>query len=249
MDQRELLVQAESVSYGIGTYQILDSVDISIYRGDIVTLIGTNGAGKSTLVRILLQLIKPDQGKVTQRSNLRIGYTPQHVHRAPILPLSVKHFLTLGKSTSIERTQELLEEVGAGDILNSPLTEISGGELHRVMLARALLRKPDLLVLDEPMAGVDVASQNKLYKLIGDIRDRYGCGILLVSHDLYIVMAATNMVVCLNHHVCCTGPPQTVITHPGFISMFGQDLSDTLAVYSHKHNHDHSRYLDEPGTP
>ncbi|MCY4218340.1 MAG: ATP-binding cassette domain-containing protein [Gammaproteobacteria bacterium] len=239
------------MSYRIGNYQILDSVDISVHRGEIVTLIGTNGAGKSTLVRILLQLIKPDQGKVIKGLNIRVGYTPQYVHSAPVLPLTVKHFLTLGESASIERIHELLEEVGLGDILNSPITGISGGELHRVMLARALLRKPDLLVLDEPMAGIDVASQNKLYKLIVDIRDRYDCGILLVSHDLYIVMAATNMVVCLNHHICCCGPPQTVITHPGFISVFGQDLSDTLAFYSHRHDHDHGHSTDfvELGTP
>ena len=247
VDQRELLVEARSVSYRIGNRQILDSVDISVRRGEIVTLIGTNGAGKSTLIRVLLQLIKPDQGKVIQCPGLRVGYSPQHVHRDPILPLTVRHFLALGESTSLERIRELLEEVGVGNILDHPITGISGGELHRVMLARALLRKPDLLVLDEPMAGVDAASQSELYNLIGDIRDRYDCGILLVSHDLYMVMADTNTVVCLNHHVCCTGHPQNVVTHPGFISVFGQDLSDTLAIYSHSHDHDHSTHHHESG--
>ncbi|MYB34238.1 MAG: ATP-binding cassette domain-containing protein [Gammaproteobacteria bacterium] len=246
VDQRELLVEAKSVSYWIGNRQILDSVDISVRRGEIVTLIGTNGAGKSTLIRILLQLIKPDQGKVIQCPGLRVGYSPQHVHRDPILPLTVRHFLALGDSISLERIRELLDEVGVGNILDYPITGISGGELHRVMLARALLRKPDLLVLDEPMAGVDAASQSELYSLIGDIRDRYGCGVLLVSHDLYMVMADTNTVVCLNHHVCCTGHPRTVVTHPGFISVFGQDLSNTLAIYSHSHDHDHSTRCSEP---
>ncbi len=248
VSQRELLVEAKSVSYRIKDHLILDSVDIAVHRGEIVTLIGTNGAGKSTLIRVLLKLIDPSQGKVYQRTGLRVGYSPQHVHRDPILPLTVRHFLALGGSASLERIRQLLEEVGAGDILDHPVTGISGGELHRVMLARALLREPDLLVLDEPMAGVDAASQSELYSLIGNIRDRYGCGILLVSHDLYMVMAATNIVVCLNHHVCCTGHPQTVITDPGFISVFGQDLSDTLAIYSHSHDHDHSTYRPESET-
>ncbi|MCY4149260.1 MAG: metal ABC transporter ATP-binding protein [Gammaproteobacteria bacterium] len=249
VSQRELLIEARSVSYRIGNRQILDSVDIAVNRGEIVTLIGTNGAGKSTLIRVLLKLIKPDQGSVIQHPGLRVGYSPQHVHRDSILPLTVRHFLALGESISLDQIRELLEEVGVGNILAQPLTGISGGELHRVMLARALLRKPDLLVLDEPMAGVDAASQSELYSLIGDIRDRYGCGILLVSHDLYMVMADTDTVVCLNHHVCCTGHPQTVITHPGFISVFGKDLSNTLAIYSHSHNHDHSNPRPDPEIP
>lgn len=237
--QAGTLVEARSVSYRFGERQILESVDLSVRAGEIVTLIGTNGAGKSTLIRILLGLLPATGGEVIRAPGLRIGYSPQYLHRDPILPMTVRHFLALGGSVPSERIKALLEEVDAGAVLNRPLTGISGGELHRVLLARALLRKPDLLVLDEPMAGVDVASQNELYSLIRDIRDRYGCGVLLVSHDLYLVMAATDVVVCLNRHVCCTGHPRAIINHPGFISLFGQDLSDNLAIYSHSHDHRH----------
>ncbi|NNJ84460.1 MAG: ATP-binding cassette domain-containing protein, partial [Gammaproteobacteria bacterium] len=155
------------------------------------------------------------------------------------LPITVERFLTLGVDASRARLGRLLEEVGVGDLLDAQIANISGGELHRVILARALLREPDLLVLDEPMAGVDVSGQSELYRLIADIRDKRGCGVLLVSHDLHIVMAATDSVVCINHHVCCTGHPESVTQHPEFVSLFGKSVSEVLTVYTHHHNHRH----------
>jgi zinc transport system ATP-binding protein len=236
---RPCLIEARAVSVHFRGRTILDGVDLEVSRGEIVTLIGLNGAGKSTLVRILLGLITPDSGRVVRQPNLRIGYSPQHLHLDATLPLTVARFLTLGASAGEARLRELLAEVGVAEILHSQIADISGGELHRVLLARALLRKPDLLVLDEPLAGVDVAGQSELYRLIAEIRDRYACGVLLVSHDLHVVMAATDRVVCINHHVCCTGRPESVTRHPEFVALFGPHVAQALALYTHHHDHQH----------
>ncbi len=244
-DETEALVRACAVSVRIGRRRILDRVDLAVRAGEIVTLIGLNGAGKSTLVRVLLGLIPPTEGEVARAPGLRIGYSPQHLHRDAILPITVRRFLTLGGPASTERIEALLDEVGVAGVLDRPLAGLSGGELQRTLLVRALLRKPGLLVLDEPLAGVDVASQGDLYRLIAEIRDRHGCGVLLVSHDLHLVMAATDTVVCLNRHVCCTGRPRAILQHPEFLSLFGADASGVLAVYPHAHDHRH----DAKGDP
>ena len=245
LSQAPPLVEARGVSVRFGRRSVLEAVDLTVHAGEIVTLVGLNGAGKSTLLRVLLGIVRPNLGEVVRAPDLRIGYSPQHVHRDPILPMTVRRFLTLGAPASRERLESLLAEVGAGAILGHPLAEISGGELHRVLLARALLREPGLLVLDEPLAGVDVTSQSELYGLIATIRDRYGCGVLLVSHDLHLVMAATDTVVCLNRHVCCTGHPRSIARHPEFVSLFGPHVASGLAVYPHAHDHRHDA-LGEP---
>ncbi|MDX1432331.1 MAG: metal ABC transporter ATP-binding protein [Gammaproteobacteria bacterium] len=247
MAQTQTLLAAHGVSVGFRGRTILDNVDVAVERGEIVTIIGLNGAGKSTLVRVLLGLIRPDAGRVWRREGLRVGYSPQHIQRDPALPLSVSRFLSLGTGVAARdpRLAERLAEVGAEHVLASQLAEISGGELHRVLLARALLRAPDLLVLDEPLAGVDVAGQSELYRLIGELRDRYGCGVLLVSHDLHVVMAATDRVLCINHHVCCTGRPESVSRHPEFVALFGAHVAQALALYTHDHDHTH----DAAGMP
>ena len=239
------LVETRGVSLHFGRRSVLDAVDIAVRTGEIVTLVGLNGAGKSTLIRVILGIVEPDSGEVFQSPGLRIGYVPQHMQRDPVMPITVERFMTLGAPAPRATLQRVLDEVGADPILGYPLAEISGGEMQRVMLARALLREPQLLVLDEPLAGVDVTSQSDLYRLIADIRDRRGCGVLLVSHDLHLVMAATDIVVCLNRHVCCSGRPQAVLRHPEFISLFGPHLSETLAVYQHAHDHRHDA-LGEP---
>lgn len=239
----ETLISAQDIGVSFNQRTVLRAVDLQVSRGEIVTLVGLNGSGKSTLVRVLLGLVQPQQGKVQRAAGLRIGYSPQDLDLDPALPLTVRRFLTLGLGRGMtadnKRLQALLDEVGAGHLLDSQITDVSGGELHRVLLARALLREPDLLVLDEPLAGVDVAGQSELYRLIGDIRDRYQCGVLLVSHDLYVVMAATDRVVCLNQHVCCTGHPEAITRHPEFVALFGERVAEGLAVYHHQHNHRH----------
>ena len=239
------LVEVRGVSLRFGPRSVLDAVDLIVRAGEIVTLVGLNGAGKSTLIRVILDIVKPDAGEVRRSPGLRIGYSPQHVHRDPILPMTVQRFLTLGESAPHRRLEAVLQEVGADAILRYPISDISGGEMQRVLLARALLREPELLILDEPLAGVDITSQNELYSLIAEVRDRYGCGVLLVSHDLHLVMAATDTVVCLNRHVCCSGRPHHILRNPEFISLFGPHLSETLAVYQHSHDHRHDA-LGEP---
>ncbi len=240
------LVTARKICVRLGRRQVLDSVDMEVHAGEIVTLVGLNGAGKSTLVRTLLGILQPDSGTIEWAPGLRIGYSPQRVRRDSILPITVRRFLSLGDSVPAQRIGEVLAEVGADRTLNHPMAEISGGEMNRVLLAKALLREPELLVLDEPLSGVDIVSQSELYRLISDIRNRYGCGILLVSHDLHIVMTETDRVVCLNGHVCCSGPPQAIARDPAFSSLFGPHVSEWMAVYPHSHDHRHD-CLDDPG--
>jgi len=237
--QQECLVEAHGLSITIGDRAVLDHVDIKISRGEIVTVIGINGSGKTTLLRALMGAIPVDRGQVRRLPGLRVGYAPQRLTIDRTLPLTVTHFLRLGSRASRDAMAVALADVGAEKLHDSQLAVLSGGELQRVMIARALVREPDLLVLDEPMSGIDVSGQGDLYKLIGDIRDRRGCGILLVSHDLHLVMAATDTVVCLNHHVCCTGRPQAVVEDPEFIALFGHVAADTIAVYKHHHDHVH----------
>ncbi|KAF1070117.1 MAG: Zinc import ATP-binding protein ZnuC [Pseudomonas citronellolis] len=234
----EPLIRLQGVGVQYAGQAVLQDIDLTLGAGEIVTLIGPNGAGKTTLVRSVLGLLKPDHGSVWRRPKLSIGYMPQKLHVDPTLPLSVLRFLRLVPGVAREQALSALQEVGAPHVLDKPLQSISGGELQRVLLARALLRKPQLLVLDEPVQGVDVAGQAELYRLITRLRDRLGCGVLMVSHDLHLVMSTTDQVVCLNRHVCCSGHPEQVSGDPAFVELFGQDAR-SLAVYHHHHDHAH----------
>jgi len=233
------LVRGHGLSKSFDGRAVLDGVDLAVTDGEIVTVIGPNGAGKSMLLRILLGLVKPDRGTVTRRPALRIGYMPQRLVVDPTLPLPVRRFLELGAAADSAAITAVLDEVGARRVLDSPIQSVSGGEFQRVLLARALLRNPDLLVLDEPVQGVDVGGQEDLFRLIRRIRDSHGCGVLMVSHDLHLVMAATDTVVCLNRHVCCTGRPETVRGDPAYLALFGATAASAIAVYAHHHDHEH----------
>jgi zinc transport system ATP-binding protein len=232
------LIRLHDVHVGFAGKAVLEGADLEVHAGEIVTLIGPNGAGKTTLVRIVLGLLKPDRGEIWRKPDLRVGYMPQKLHIDATLPLSVLRFLRLVPRVDRARAQAALVEVGAEQVIDSPLQRISGGEMQRVLLARALLREPQLLVLDEPVQGVDIAGQAELYRLIGRLRERYGCGVLMVSHDLHLVMSATDQVVCLNRHVCCSGHPEQVSADPAFVELFGQDAR-SLAIYHHQHDHRH----------
>ncbi len=233
-----LLVQLNDISFHVQNRSILDSVSLSVRAGEIVTLIGPNGAGKTTLVKIVLGLLSPSSGSLVRNSKLRLGYMPQKFHLDPNLPLSVTRFLKLTQKADAA-IEASLREVGILHLAKSAITSISGGELQRVLLARALLRKPQLLVLDEPVQGVDVAGQSELYQLISHVKDHYHCGVLMVSHDLHLVMSATDTVVCLNQHVCCQGHPDTVSSDPAYLSLFGKKGVDSMATYTHHHDHQH----------
>ena len=235
----EPLLIAENIGLTIRDNPILHNVNLRVAAGEIVALIGPNGAGKSTLVRVLLGLLRPDSGRVWSRPGLRVGYMPQRLALDNTLPLSVQRFVTLGTPAVRARVQAVLAEVGAAHVLDSPVQAVSGGELQRVMLARALLREPDLLVLDEPIQGVDLNGQYELYDLISSLRRTHGCGMLMVSHELHLVMATTDHVLCLNRHVCCSGHPDHVARDPAYLDLFGIDGARRLAVYHHHHNHHH----------
>lgn len=233
------LLSVDNVNLSIRGQPILQSVAFQVRPGEIVALIGPNGAGKSTLARVALGLIRPDRGRVWRRPGLRIGYMPQRLAIDDNLPLTVERFITLGAPASRERIQALLAEVGAAQALDSPVQAISGGEFQRMLLARALLREPDLLVLDEPIQGVDLTGQYELYDLISNLRHQRGCGILMVSHELHLVMATTDQVLCLNRHICCSGHPDDVARDPAYLRLFGLDGARRLAIYHHHHNHRH----------
>ena len=234
----QTLIKLDNVSVQFAGERVLQEVQLQVHAGEIVTLIGPNGAGKTTLVRCVLGLLKPDSGSVWSQAKLRIGYMPQKLQVDATLPLSVLRFLRLVPGVTRLSAGAALAEVGAERLLDSPLQSISGGELQRVLLARALLRNPQLLVLDEPVQGVDVAGQAELYRLISTLRDSHGCGVLMVSHDLHLVMSATDQVICLNRHVCCSGHPEQVSGDPAFVELFGMDAR-SLAIYQHHHDHSH----------
>ncbi|MBM88396.1 MAG: zinc ABC transporter ATP-binding protein ZnuC [Gammaproteobacteria bacterium] len=234
-----ILLSSTGINKTLATRQILNDVDIAVKEGQIVTLIGPNGAGKTTLVRILLGLLKPDSGIVYMRPALRIGYMPQRLFMEPTLPMSVRRFLRLADPKSKQRAEEILSLLNVRHLAEEQMSSISGGELQRVLLARALLRKPQLLILDEPAQGVDISGQSSLYTLINQVRSKIKCGILMISHDLHLVMSSTDEVVCLNQHVCCHGRPDKVSAHPAFLELFGTNISSNLAVYTHQHNHEH----------
>lgn len=235
----EPMLMVENVHFTIRGNPILQAVSLQVSPGEIVALIGPNGAGKSTLVRIVLGLLRPDSGQIRLKPGLRVGYMPQRLTVDDTLPLTVQRFVTLGTPASREQVRSTLSEVGAAHVLDTPMQTISGGETQRVLLARALLREPDLLVLDEPIQGVDLSGQYELYDLINNLRRKRGCGILMVSHELHLVMAATDHVLCLNRHVCCSGHPDLVAQDPAYLELFGIDGARRLAVYHHHHNHHH----------
>ncbi len=237
------LMAASGLSLARDGLLVLDRVNLTVHAGEIVTIIGPNGSGKTTLVRTLLGLIEPDAGEIWKADGLRVGYVPQAFEVDPNLPLTVDRFLRLGGGKAAE-ARAVLELVGAGPLPDHPIQQLSGGEIRRVLLARALLRKPNLLVLDEPVQGVDIVGQAELYKLINAVRREAGCAVLMISHDLRLVMAATDEVVCLNHHVCCAGHPEAVSRHPEYLALFGEEADEkSFAVYTHRHDHRH----DEAG--
>lgn len=251
IDTNEILVQATNISHFFGKQRVLHNIDVTIKRNEITTLIGPNGAGKSTLLKILTKLLKPTHGNVWQAPHITIGFMPQKIHVDASLPMTVKRFLKLGLTSPNKRSAKksavnfTTEKDGTLDstvallklnkLLDTPIQKVSGGEMQRVLLARALIRTPDLLVLDEPVQGVDLQGQVELYHLINEIKDKLHCGILMVSHDLHIVMKGTHQVLCLNEHICCSGHPQSVSESPAFKDLFGQEF-DEIAIYEHHHD-------------
>lgn len=233
------LIKTENLSLFKHQKNILDNINFEIKDGEFITLIGPNGAGKSTLIKALIGLVKITSGKIIKRKNLKISYTPQSFHPNQLIYISVLDFLKLNTKIKYNEILKTASEAGIDSILKKSINEISGGEMNKVLLARALLFNPDLLILDEPVQNLDVNSQVHFYKLIHDIHQNHKCAILMVSHDLHRVMRESNKVLCLYHHICCMGKPETVLKNDKFNYLFGEHMSSLTANYHHNHNHSH----------
>ena len=238
-EQVSTLVKLENAGFSRAEKWMVRGVGFSVRRGEIVTLVGPNGSGKSTTAKLALGIIAPDEGSIERSANLCIGYVPQKLTIDETLPLSVARFMRLTSSLSLLDMDAALEATGIAHLAYSDVQTLSGGEFQRVMLARAIARKPDLLVLDEPVQGVDFNGEVALYELIVKVRDQLNCGVILVSHDLHVVMAASDSVICLNGHVCCRGTPRIVAESDEYRALFGERASKTLALYEHQHDHTH----------
>ncbi len=236
------LIKVEDVSVNRDRRQILNNVSLEIAEHDFVTIIGPNGAGKTMLLKCLMGFYKPNSGKVLRRSNLKIGYLPQRLGVDHSMPITVRRFLQLRKKVTQSEFEQVIDETSIRSLLNQPLYVLSGGELQRVLLSRALLENPQMLILDEPAQNLDVSGQLAFYKLIENIHSRRRLTLLMVSHDLHLVMSSTRKVVCLYHHVCCSGEPQVVTKDPEFISLFGDDMARLMSVYHHSHDHHHHEH-------
>tara|TARA_B100000287_G_scaffold397018_1_gene413174 strand:- start:33 stop:779 length:747 start_codon:yes stop_codon:yes gene_type:complete len=237
--EKNILVKLNNVGIQQNDKWLVKGVSLEVEKGKIVTLIGPNGSGKSTTAKIALGIYKNIEGKVEKFTN-NVGYVPQKISIDWTLPLRVKDFMVLTDNIKDELIDEALSLTGVIHLKEKNLGNLSGGEFQRVLLARAISKKPDLLVLDEPVQGVDFTGEIALYELIKKISEKLNCGILLISHDLHTVMSATDHVVCLNGHVCCSGSPKDVARNNEYKALFGEQASQTLSVYEHKHDHEHS---------
>jgi zinc transport system ATP-binding protein len=242
------LIEARGMAAGYSSLPALRDVDFTIRKGEIVTVVGPNGSGKSTLVKALIGLLRPSAGEIRRARGLTIGYVPQRLAIDATLPMTVERFLSLPVRRGREEMAETLARVGAPGLEKRQMTRLSGGQFQRILLARALLARPDLLILDEPTQGLDQPGVAEFYRLIEKVRRSTGCAILLVSHDLHVVMSASDRVICLNGHVCCEGTPDHVLSAPEYRALFGEDARGTLALYHHHHDHthDHDHHHAEP---
>ena len=237
------LIAAEDLDVRFGRTQVLFGVSLRIERGEIVTVVGPNGSGKSTLLRCLIGAQKPTRGRVLRQAGLRLGYVPQKLHVDPTLPITVRRFLDLPSRVAEADARDALARAGAPGLGQRQLADLSGGQFQRVLLARAILSEPDILMLDEPTQGLDQPGAAAFYQSLEDIREGLGCAILMVSHDLHVVMSASDRVICLNGHVCCEGAPDVVSAAPAYRELFGTGTRGALALYRHEHDHaDHAAH-------
>lgn len=242
--RRVTLLRGTELAVTLGERTVLSGVDIAVAEGEIVTVIGPNGSGKSTLLRTLLGMLAPRRGAVNQRDGLVVGYLPQRLLLDPTMPISVERFLNLPQRAPRDRRTAALARVGLTGFERRAMTALSGGEFQRVLLARALLVQPHILMLDEPTQSLDQNGAAAFYKLIDSVREETGCAVLMVSHDLHVVMAASDRVICLSEgHVCCEGSPAHVANAPAYRALFGEGSDGALALYRH---HDHANHIHGP---
>lgn len=233
------LITAQNIEIRHGATRAVFGVSLSLDAGEIVTIVGPNGSGKSTLLRALVGAIPVNKGTITRASDLRVGYVPQTLHIDTALPMTARRFLSLPTRVKAGDMRAALTRTGVEGLENKQLSALSGGQLQRVLLARAILNDPQVLVLDEPTQGLDQPASAAFYRLIETLRDDLGCAVLMVSHELHVVMSATDRVICLNGHICCEGTPDVVTAAPAYRELFGTGTKGALALYRHDHNHDH----------
>ncbi|WP_239017429.1 metal ABC transporter ATP-binding protein [Spiribacter vilamensis] len=231
------LIEAQALNVRIGGNHILEDITLRLRAGEIVTVVGPNGSGKSTLLRALIGALAIDSGHIRRADDLRLGYVPQRLHIDPTLPLSVRRFLNLPRRHDRATIDQALAQAGIPGRADTALASLSGGQFQRALMARALIDEPNLLMLDEASQGLDQTGTADFYRQLEQLRDRLGCGILLVSHDLHVVMRAADRVICLNHHICCQGRPEAVTAAPEYRALFGTDDEEALAIF--RHNPDH----------
>jgi|TARA_B100001939_G_scaffold293929_1_gene266744 zinc transport system ATP-binding protein len=233
MKRINALISAKKVCVFKHQKSILENIDIQINKNDFITIIGPNGAGKTMLLKCLMGFYKPTSGIIEKKEKLKIGYMPQSINVINTMPMTVKNFITVRKKYDDISLNKVIYEINIKHLIDKQLSVLSGGEMQRVLLARSLLNNPDLLILDEPAQNLDISGQLNFYKLIQEIYSKRDISILMVSHDLHLVMVSTKKVLCLSNHICCSGQPQQVAKDPEFISMFGEDMANMMAVYQH----------------
>jgi zinc transport system ATP-binding protein len=242
------LLSAVDLSVRFGATEALSAVSMSVAAGEIVTVLGPNGSGKSTLLHALLGIVAPNSGRVKRAAGLRIGYVPQRLAIDRAMPMTVRRFLSLPYAVKDPEAEAALARVGLPGLGQNQMAGLSGGQFQRVLLARALLVRPQLLILDEPTQGLDQSGEAAFYRLIEEVRRETGAAVLMVSHDLHVVMAASDRVICLNHHICCEGAPKVVSNAPEYRALFGLGTQGALALYQHEHDHSHDDH-DHPHDP
>ena len=233
------LVEISNLDIRLGGNTVLHDVEMQVQPGEIITIVGPNGSGKTTLLRAIIGAIKPSAGWVKKNSGLRIGYVPQRLHIDATLPITARRFLSLPRPVSDTVAQDALTDAGVENLGMQQMAGLSGGQFQRVLLARALLGRPELLLLDEATQGLDQPGSAAFYRQIETVRQRLGCAVLMVSHELHVVMAASDRVICLNGHICCHGAPGQVATAPEYRALFGSGTQGALALYQHEHTHSH----------
>ena len=243
------LIDARHLCVRLGGTEVLHDISLAVEPGEIITVVGPNGSGKSTLLRALLGILPPAAGRVARAPGLRLGYVPQRLQIDRSMPITVRRFLSLPVRVTDAQAAEVLVRVGMDGSATLQMAALSGGQLQRVLLARALLARPQVLMLDEPTQGLDQPGEAAFYRLIEEVRAGTGCAVLMVSHDLHVVMAASDRVVCLNGHVCCEGAPHLVASAPEYRALFGLGTKGALALYRHDHDHDHAAPHDHHHHP
>jgi zinc transport system ATP-binding protein len=239
------LVQVEDLTVRYGASTVLSGVSLHVEPGEIVTIVGPNGSGKTSLLRAIIGAVKPVKGRVVQGNGVKVGYVPQRMQIDETLPITVSRFLKLPGGVAAADIGHALTQAGVPDLAKAQLSKLSGGQFQRVLLARALIGKPDLLLLDEATQGLDQRGSASFYKQIETVRQNTGCAVLMISHELHVVMSASDRVVCLNGHVCCEGTPAVVASAPEYRALFGSGTGGALALYRHEHDHGHD-HSDHP---